>query len=178
MSTYFFRNAKTSDASRVSDLVNSAYRGESSKAGWTTEESILGGQRTDAGRIQAVVETPDTRIVLCFQDPSEKKLLACVNLKKESATTLYLGMLTVEPKLQGGGVGKAMLLESERIARELGCSEIRMTVIHLRSELLAYYERRGYAKTGAWEPFPETDPGFGLPKVKGMKLLELKKPVV
>ena len=175
MSTYFFRNAKPIDAENLSVFVNSAYRGESSKAGWTTEESLLGGQRTDPEKLKETIELPDSWIVLCFENSSEKKLLASVHLKMESAKTLYLGMLTVDPKLQGGGVGKAVLSESERIAKEKGCSEIRMTVIHLRKELIAYYERRGYALTGAWEAFPENDPRFGLPKVKGMKLVEMKK---
>lgn len=177
MTNYFFRNAEPRDCEKIAAFVNAAYRGESSKAGWTTEESLLGGQRTDSEKIRETLQDADSWIVLCFQDSSERKLLASVHLKKENARTLYLGMLTVDPTLQGGGVGKAVLTESEGVAKRLGCSEIRMTVIHLRTELIAFYERRGYAMTGAWEAFPENDPRFGIPKVKGMKLMEMKKKI-
>jgi GNAT superfamily N-acetyltransferase len=170
-----FRTAAASDADALVALVNSGYRGESSKKGWTTEADILGGQRTDADKIREMVAAKDSRVELAFNEAGE--MIACVHLKKEKDGSCYLGMLTVDPNRQAGGIGKEMMAHSEEIARAWGCSRMRMTVISVRAELLAYYERRGYARTGVTEPFPEDDPRFGLPKVRGLLFVELVKPL-
>ena len=154
-------------------LVNSAYRGESSKRGWTTEADLLGGQRTDAGKLLEMIQNADSRVEIL--ESNDGRLLGCVYLKREGAGACYLGMLTVDSTLQAKGRGKRLLERSEEIAREWGCGRMRMTVISARKELIAYYERRGYRKTGATEPFPDKDPRFGLPKVKGLMFLELEK---
>ena len=168
-----FRSARTSDLSRLSALVNSAYRGDSSKKGWTTEADLLDGQRTDPDTLLAMISDPNATIELAFADGSEKNLLGCVYLKKDG-TDLYLGMLTVDPSLQSKGLGKSLLIHAEQIAHARQCARIRMTVINLRTELLAFYERRGYEKTGKTEAFPENDPRFGIPKQK-FHFLELAK---
>lgn len=154
-------------------LVNSAYRGESSKRGWTTEADLLGGQRTDAGKLLEMIQGADSRVELL--ESGEGRLLGCVYLKREPSGACYLGMLTVDPTRQAGGLGKRLLDHAEEIARGWGCNRMRMTVISAREELIAYYERRGYRKTGATEPFPENDPRFGLPKIAGLTFLELEK---
>jgi len=92
-----------------------------------------------------------------------KKFLDAFNIKREE-DQLYFGMLTVNPELQTQGIGKKLLLRVEVIAQELGLKTIRMTVIGQREELIAFYERRGYRRTGKTEPFPDHDPRFGLPK--------------
>jgi GNAT superfamily N-acetyltransferase len=84
-------------------------------------------------------------------------------------------MLTVDPARQAGGIGKLIMAHCDDVARAWGCRRMRMTVISVRAELIAYYERRGYAKTGLSEPFPENDPRFGLPKVRGLTFVELAK---
>ena len=167
-----FRPALPAEAELVCGFVNAAYRGESAKRGWTTEADILGGQRTDPEKVLEMIQEPGSRIELAYD---ENALAGCVHLKKEPAGSCYLGMLTVDPGKQAAGLGKRLLERSEELAKEWGCSRMRMTVIHLREELLAYYERRGYRRTGAAEPFPEHDPRFGLPKVKGLTFLELVK---
>lgn len=169
-----FRPAAAADAPAVVALVNSAYRGESSKAGWTTEADLLGGQRTDEGKVLEMVSEPGSRVELAFDGG---RLVACVLLKREASGACYLGMLTVSPALQGAGLGRALLERSEEIARGWGCPRMRMTVIDRRAELIAYYERRGWRRTGATEPFPENDPRFGLPKVAGLRFAELVKPL-
>lgn len=169
------RTAVLADAPAIVALVNSGYRGESSKKGWTTEADLLGGQRTDEGKVREMIVAKDSRIEAAFDDAGA--LLAVVHLKKEADGSCYLGMLTVDPARQAGGTGKAMLAHSEAVARAWGCRRMRMTVISVRSELLAYYERRGYARTGVTEPFPEDDPRFGLPKVRGLLFVELAKPL-
>lgn len=170
-----FRAAVAAEAALLTDFVNAAYRGESSKRGWTTEADVLGGQRTDPDKVLEMIEAPGSRIELAFSP--EGTLLGCVSLVKEPSGSCYLGMLTVDPALQAGGIGKQLLLRSEALARQWGCPNMRMTAISVREELLQYYERRGYRRTGAMEPFPEDDPRFGLPKVKGLMFLELVKPL-
>jgi GNAT superfamily N-acetyltransferase len=170
-----FRAALAGDAAAIVALVNSGYRGESSKKGWTTEADLLGGQRTDAGKVGEMIALARSRVELAFAPGG--KLIACVHLKKEEDGSCYLGMLTVDPERQAGGIGKALMVRSEEIARGWGCARMRMTVIDARAELIAYYERRGYRLTGKTEPFPEDDPRFGLPKVCGLRFAELAKPL-
>lgn len=167
------RTATTADAENLSRLVNSGYRGESSKRGWTTEADLLGGQRTDAGKIREMIDAPESRIEIGLD--GSQTVVACVHLKLEDLETCYLGMLTVSPELQAAGIGKILLAHSEKTAREMGARKIRMTVIEKRTELLAYYERRGYVQTGKTEAFPENDERFGIPKVPGLRFLVLEK---
>lgn len=155
-----FRKAEMSDAESINQLVNSAYRGESSKAGWTTEADLLGGQRTDVEKISEMLR--QDRIELAYEG---SELLGCVYIRKEG-DALYFGMLTVKPTLQNKGTGKLLLNRVDEIAREMGLKKIRMTVINSRTELIQFYERRGFRWTGETEPFPENDPRFGIPKTK------------
>jgi ribosomal protein S18 acetylase RimI-like enzyme len=149
----------------ISSLVNSAYRGESSQAGWTTEADFLDGQRTDPTSIEELILIKDSVILIKFNPQNE--IIACVHLQKKTPLTCYLGMLTVKPRLQTQGTGKNLLKEAEAYSKEyFQCSRIEMTVIHLRSELIAWYERNGYKKTGETRPFPMKNPRFGLPKVE------------
>lgn len=170
-----FAAASPDDAAAVVALVNSAYRGEGSKRGWTTEADILGGQRTDERKVREMIAEPGGRVELA-RDASGA-LLACVHLKREGDGACYLGMLTVDPGRQAGGLGKKLLARAEELARSWGCRAMRMTVIDTRAELLAFYERRGYARTGKSEPFPSHDPRFGLPKVADLRFCELVKPL-
>jgi ribosomal protein S18 acetylase RimI-like enzyme len=169
-----FRDATHTDLPLIDKLVNSAYRGDFSKQGWTTEAHLLDGQRTDTGKLSEILNSSGSKILLGFEDANHSQLIACAELKEEENQGLYLGMLTVSPALQARGTGKEMLLEVERIAKTLGAKHIRMTVIEQRPELIAYYERRGYVRTGKQEPFP-ADTHFGVPKVDGIILVELKK---
>jgi GNAT superfamily N-acetyltransferase len=170
-----FRPAADGDADALVAFVNGGYRGESSKRGWTTEADLLGGQRTDPEKMRETIAAKGGRVELAFAE--DGALIGCVHLKKEADGSCYLGMLTVDPARQGSGIGKLIMNRSDELAREWGCRRMRMTVISVRSELIAYYERRGYAKTGASEPFPENDPRFGLPKVRGLTFVELAKPL-
>lgn len=120
-----------------------------------------------------MIGAPGSRIELALA--GDGAMVGCVHLKKEADASCYLGMLTVDPARQAQGIGKLILSRSEERAREWGCRRVRMRVISLRTELVAYYERRGYAKTGVTEPFPGNDPRFGLPKVRGLAFIELTK---
>lgn len=167
-----FKKAQFTDIPGIVNLVNSAYRGESAKVGWTTEADILGGQRTDSEGIREMILKPGARIELGLA--ADDTILGCVYLEHKDHS-LYLGMLTVNPYLQSKGLGKELLQRSEEIALELGLHQIILEVISIRSELIAFYERRGYQRTGVTAPFPEHDPRFGLPKTKGLIFEEFIK---
>lgn len=156
-----FRDGRPDDVETLTGLVDSAYRGESSRAGWTTEADLLGGQRTDAAGVRDVIEAPGSRMLVA---ESEGRLVACCQLEHRGAYA-YFGMFAVDPTRQGSGLGTAVMEEAERIAsREWGAPEMRMTVIVQREDLIAWYVRRGYRRTGRTEPFPYGDERFGLPK--------------
>lgn len=154
-------SAGPDDVPALNQLVNSAYRGDSSRQGWTTEADLLGGVRTDEQALHAMIENPNATILLY---KIENQLVGSVYLEKKG-DSLYLGMLTVSPELQAGGIGRALLARADLYAREQGCRTITMTVLSQRHELIAWYERRGYHQTGDTRPFPSDDPRFGLPKV-------------
>lgn len=170
-----FRRAATADTGAIVALVNSAYRGDSSRAGWTTEADLLGGQRTDAEEITRLIAMDAALILLCLRGD---EIIGSLHLEKLDAATAYIGMLVIKPVLQGRGLGSRFMAEAEQIARtEWGAARMRMQAITLRRELIAYYQRRGYRRTGEFQPFPSSDPRFGLPKVGGLILELLEKPL-
>jgi len=169
-----FRAARSEDVDALLLLVESAYRGDASRKGWTTEADMLDGQRVDRAGIEEVIAKPSSR-VLVFERGAA--LLACCHIEK-LGDACYFGMFAVDPALQGGGVGKFAMREAERAAREdLGCREMQMTVITLRAELIAWYERRGYRRTGIHKPFPYGDERFGIPKRDDLRFEILVKPL-
>ena len=141
-------------------LVNGAYRGENSRAGWTTEADLLDGIRTDELSLQAMLQHPDAAILICSNEADE--ICGCVYLEKKEPS-LYLGMLSVSPLLQAKGIGKILLYAAEAYGREMKCKQVSMTVISVRKELIDWYERHGYQKTGETEPFPKGEK-FGIPR--------------
>jgi len=166
------REASADDVSALVALVNSAYRGDSSRAGWTTEAELLGGQRIDAERLAETIATPDN-VVLVHE--AEGVPVGCVHLER-IGDAAYLGMLTVRPTLQGAGLGRRLLEAAERFAvRAWGVASIHMTVIVQRAELIAWYERRGYVRTGERRPFPYGDERFGLPRRPDLEFEVLRK---
>ena len=172
MNTLDFRVACDADIDPIVTLVEGSYRGDSSRAGWTTEADLLDGMRIDAQRVREDLERKDSVVLLGERDG---QLLACANVCIEDDSG-YFGMFSVVPGLQGGGIGKQMLAEAERIAREeWNLPVMRMTVIDVRNELIAFYERRGYARTGIHKPFPYGDTRFGIPKRDDLRFEILEK---
>lgn len=165
--------ATEQDVPALSQLVNRSYRGDSSRKGWTTEADLLGGIRTDEDGLRTMLQNPAATI-LKYEDAG--LLLGCVYVE-EKGDELYLGMLTVSPEAQAGGIGKQLMAAAEQIAHKGHCRAIKMTVISQRHELIAYYERRGFRHTGETEPFPMDDPRFGLPKVP-LSFIVMKKELV
>lgn len=173
MSAPVFRRAAEADVPAIVALVERAYRGEASRAGWTTEADLLDGQRTDPREVRELVQGARSEVLLGFDGA---RLVASAALTDEE-DALYFGMFAVEPTLQGGGWGGAMLAEAERRARTLGLPAVRMTVIAQRAELIAWYARKGFAPTGEIAPFPYGDPRFGLPRRDDLYFVVLEKPL-
>ncbi len=142
--------ASQQDIPALVALINSAYRGEGSKQGWTTEADLIGGLRTDVADLLAVFNDPDTTFYKYTDENSA--IIGCVRLQKKG-DKLYLGMLTVSPMLQAKGIGKQLLQVAETHARQQNCRAIFMTVFSARPELIAWYERHGYRQTGEVIPF-------------------------
>ncbi len=171
-----FRDATRTDLARVLALVTSAYRGDASRAGWTTEADMLDGQRTDAEAVGALIDSPDGVILLAERDG---ELLACANVSRSEDGVPgegYFGMFAVEPTRQSEGIGKLVLAEAERLLQtRFACRTAVMTVIEQRTELIAYYERRGWRSTGKYKPFPYGDERFGVPKRGDLRFVVLEK---
>lgn len=152
-----FRPAAADDASDVAALVQLAYRGDASKAGWTTEADLLDDDRIDAAGVLHKIEAPGAVVVLAHD--REGRLVGCFELAPREDTA-YFGMFAVPPTLQAAGLGRLLLAEGERIAsNEWGVATMQMTVLHPRTELIAWYERRGFARTGETRPFVHVDLG-------------------
>lgn len=147
-----FRIAEPADAPAIRALVERAYRGDSARAGWTHEADLLGGDRTSLDEVSAIIAAPDKFAVL---GELAGTLAASVTVTDLGEGRCYLGMLAVDPALQAGGLGRALMAEAEAQAvRRFGARVMEMTVIARRAELIAYYERRGYRRTGETRPFP------------------------
>ena len=174
MNTLTFRAATTADIPALIALVTSAYRGEASRAGWTTEADLLDGARIDAAGLQAELGRPRSTILLAER---EGRLLACAHVADDNGTG-YFGMFSVAPGQQGGGIGKQVMAAAEaHAARAWGLSKMQMAVIDVRDELIAFYERRGYRRTGIKKPFPYGDARFGIPKRDDLRFELLEKPL-
>ncbi len=150
-------------------LVESAYRGDVSRQGWTTEADLLEGQRTDPDGVREVLDD-----LLLAVDGDE--LLGCCVLTPRDDHG-YFGLFAVRPGLQGAGVGSVLLAAAEDRARDLGLSRVEMTVLSLREDLIAYYVRRGYVATGERRPFPYGDERFGIPRRADLEFVVLVKPL-
>ncbi len=173
-SEFAFRSATIADVTEVVALIESAYRGEASRAGWTTEDDMLDGQRTDEDEIGEIIRGSRSQIRLAYRDGT---LVGCVRIE-DARDAGYIGMVSVSPTVQATGIGRRLLAEAERIIRdELHFDRARMTVIGQRDTLMAWYLRRGYIVTGKREAFPYGEPRAGLPKRADLYFEVLEKPL-
>jgi ribosomal protein S18 acetylase RimI-like enzyme len=169
------------DLPAIVDLVNSAYRGASAQAGWTTEADYIDGQRTSLEDLKQDLAAETGPVLLALRAAPGAEILACAlvdrHLGEDGSQAGYIGMVTVKPGLQAGGVGRAMLQAAEDHARAEGAIRARMTVVSIRDTLIAWYERRGYHLTGERLPFPYDDARFGIPRRPGLEFAVLEKPL-
>lgn len=170
-----FRTATSTDVPALVALVTSAYRGPSSRAGWTTEADLLEGARIDPAVLEADIARRQSRVIVV--DDPQGQPIACAHVANEDGHG-YFGMFAVAPLLQGRGTGDALLAECERIAcEEWALPTMRMTVIDIRQALIEWYERRGYRRTGRFRPFPYGDQRFGIPLRDDLRFEVLEKPL-
>ncbi len=156
-------------------LVESAYRGEGSRRGWTTEADYLDGQRVDGPMVRAMLRQRGSLVLVARQG---ERLVGCCHLEDLGGGVTELGMLAVDPLAQGQGVGRALLAEAARVATErLGARRLRLLVLWMRAELIAWYERRGFRPTGERRPFPYGDPRYGLPRRPDLWFSVLERPL-
>lgn len=168
--------AAREDLPAVAALVNSAYRGETSRQGWTTEADYIEGQRTDAHTLAADLARDPKARLLVLRDCPDGELLGSVWLEPVGdGATWYLGMLTVRPDRQDRKLGRELLAQAEAAAAGEGARRIRMTVIGVRDTLIAWYERRGYCLTGETRPFPYEDTRIGLPRRRDLDFVVMEK---
>ena len=171
-SLYSCRMAQKTEMIALCALINSVYRGEAAKGGWTTEADLLGGQRCDAAMLEKLADKPDSGFLVATK---EDEIIACCHVQLAAATVAECGMLSVTPAWQNQGIAKALLHTAEQYSRETWqATRMRLWIIKQRPELAEYYERRGYRLTGATLPFPD-DVSYGIPRVNGLYLLALEK---
>jgi len=167
------RPATHADIPALHTLVESAYRGDSARRGWTHEADLLDGQRTDAASLAEIIGDRDQRILLALDGPA---IAGCVQIARRENGMAYLGLLSVNPLLQAAGLGKQLIAAAEHAATvDFGAHTMEMTVIKQRTELIAYYQRRGYSQTGEERPFPLGDERFGLAKTSELVFVVLSK---
>lgn len=161
------RRATTADLPALHALVERAYRGDGARAGWTHEADLVEGRRLNPDELAVALAEPDVRLLIC---EDARTLVGCVQVTRSGGGRAYLGLLTVDPGRQAGGLGGHLLSAGETAAGELGAAAVEMTVIDVRPELIAWYERRGYRATGERRPFP-------VPALKPLAFVVLEKVV-
>ncbi|CAB4926169.1 unannotated protein [freshwater metagenome] len=156
----------------VLGLVQDAYRGEPSRAGWTTEADLLDGGRTTPELVRALlVSVRDAVLVL---GPQDRPTACCAVGVADGVASL--GMFAVRPEEQGRGTGAAVLAGAERYVRERwDPGALHLSVIRQRTELVDWYGRRGYAPTGGTQPFPYGDERYGRPLRDDLELVVLRR---
>jgi GNAT superfamily N-acetyltransferase len=168
-----FAAGSQEDIDAIVALVESAYRGRASRAGWTTEADLLDGQRTDAAAVKDIISVKRGGVLLAEE---AGLLVGCCQLEYRGQGTAYFGMFSVVPTRQGQGRGRSIVMEAERVAREKwSATTMSMTVIRQRQDLIAWYGRLGYRATGATEPFPYGDERYGIPRRPDLQFVVLAK---
>ena len=175
MTDIVVRDAGTADIPALHRLIESAYRGEASRAGWTTEADLLDGQRTDPDDLAGILADPSQALLTAWRDG---ELLGCVLIADRGEGTGYFGMLSVSPTLQGGGLGRRLVEAAHAaLAARFGARRVRISVFPQRETLIAWYRRLGYEPTGETLPFPYDDPRFGLPLRDDLHFIVMERPL-
>lgn len=162
MTEIVIRDAIAADIPALHRLIQSAYRGDASRAGWTTEADLLDGQRTDPDELADILADPEQALLTAWRGDA---LVGCVLIADRGEGTGYFGMLSIQPSLQGGGLGRRLVEAAHAaLAARFGARRARISVFPQRETLIGWYERLGYRRTGDTLPFPYGHPRYGLPK--------------
>lgn len=170
--TIVIEPAARRDLPALHTLIESAYRGDSARRGWTHEADLLGGQRTDPAMLEAMLADADQHLLVARAGDTP---IGCVAVTRLADSAGYLGLLTVDPARQAGGLGRRLIEAAEALANGWGAPRMEMTVIAQRTDLIAWYERRGYTRTGETRPFPLDDARFGLPQRRDLEFAVLAR---
>lgn len=171
MSISVFRTANKLDAEAIARLVNQAYQPKADAAGWTHEADLVDGGRTSVRQVAEIIAAPDSLMLVGLKG---LEVVACVHVEREGKHC-HIGMFAVNPALQGAGVGKQLLAYAEEQASLVfGAQKLVMFVLAARTELIAYYLRRGYQKTGVALDYTQLADA-GKPKLAGLKVEVLEK---
>jgi GNAT superfamily N-acetyltransferase len=160
---------------KIVELVNQAYRSSGAAAGWNSEADFIEGERITESLLRDDLAAKPRALLLTFRDEAQSAILGTVWLEPKAEGVWYIGLLTVRPDLQDKRLGRTLLNAAETFARARGARRMRMTVVNVRSTLIAWYERRGYRQTGETEPFPYDDERFGKPLRSGLSFVILEK---
>ena len=175
MTEIVIRDAVAADIPALHRLIESAYRGDASRAGWTTEADLLAGQRTDPEDLASILADPSQGMLTAWRG---EDLLGCVLIAERGEATGYFGMLSVSPTLQGGGLGRRLVEAAHTaLAERYGARRVRISVFPQRETLIAWYRRLGYAPTGETLPFPYDDSRFGLPLRDDLHFIVMDRPL-
>lgn len=175
MTEILVRDATAGDIPALHRLIESAYRGETSRAGWTTEADLLEGQRTDPEDLTSILADPAQAMLTAWRG---QDLLGCILIADRGEGTGYFGMLSVSPTLQGGGLGRRLVEAAHAaLAERFGARRVRISVFPQRESLIEWYRRLGYAPTGETLPFPYGDLRFGLPLRDDLHFIVLERPL-
>ncbi len=169
-----FRNATAADAPVLVDLIRSAYRGAASQHGWTSEADFVGGDRIDQSGVRELIDAPGSMMLILTDGMS---VVACCQLEDRGHGIVYFGTFAVDPGVQARGVGRRVLAEAERTATtRYGATRLKISVLDRQAQLISYYERQGFHRTGETGAFP-SDPIFARPLVEDLYFVYLEKDV-
>ena len=166
------RPAVAEDADALLELIHAAYRGEGGQTGWTTEAELIDGPRTTRDLLAADLADPAITLLVAGDHDG-----CCAVTHRAGEAVASFGMFAVRPSSQGTGLGKVLQNAAEEYAREVGATTMELCVIDRREELIAWYERRGYVRTGETRPFPYGEPGVGFPRGDDFRFAVLRKPL-
>jgi ribosomal protein S18 acetylase RimI-like enzyme len=174
MTSVSIHPARPADADVLTDLIRSAYRGQDSRAGWTSEADLVEGERISRDQVLAMISAGGS-LLLVGADASQ--IVACCQLRNQGAGLAYFGTFAVSPQAQGAGLGRQLMTEAERQAvAAFAATRLEMTVLAQQDRLIAYYERRGFRRTGETRPFP-ADPRYARPLRDDLYFVVLEKPL-
>ena len=160
MSGVRIRLGRPGDADALAKLIQSAYRGDTSRAGWTSEADLVEGERISAAQVRTIISQGGSLILVAEDDGG---IVGCCQVRNQGAGLAYFGTFAVSPRDQGAGLGRQLMAEAERQAlTAFAASRLEMTVLAQQDKLIAYYERRGFGRTGETRPFP-ADPRYARP---------------
>jgi ribosomal protein S18 acetylase RimI-like enzyme len=166
------RLARPADADTLAALIRSAYRGDTSRAGWTSEAHLVEGERISADQVRAMISQGGSLLLVA---ENNEGIVACCQLQDQGAGLAYFGTFAVSPQAQGAGLGRQVMAEAERQAvAAFAATRLEMTVLAQQDRLIAYYERRGFRRTGETRPFP-ADPRYARPLRDGLCFVVLEK---